>query len=96
MASAAAGSASWRFDAMIRYELAEEILALLRTDSGRRLRQAQARDPGDPAEVAQLTKAHALYTELRASVHRRSAEEIDTIISEYGPLARSVTGAIAP
>jgi hypothetical protein len=95
MASPAKRPASWGFDATIRYELAEEILSLLRTDSGRRLRQAQARDPADAGEVAKLANAHTRYTELRASVHRCTPEQIEALIAEHGPRARAVAGTSA-
>jgi hypothetical protein len=95
MASPAKRPASWGFDATIRYELAEEILSLLRTDSGRRLRQAQARDPADADEVAELADAHTRYTQLRASVHRCTPEQIDALIAAYGSQARAVAGTSA-
>lgn len=96
MASVSAGAGSSGFHAMIRYELAEEMLTLLRTDSGRRLRRAQARNPADTAKVARSAEAHASYVELHAILHRLSAEEIEEIISDYGPLARAAAGTTAP
>ena len=81
------------FDAVTRYELAEEILSFLRTDSGRRLRQARkAARPG--TDINRLAQVHALYSSLREDVHQRTAAEIEEIISRYGPRARRAAGAV--
>jgi predicted nucleic acid-binding protein len=96
MTSAGADPAGWGRDGVTRYELAEEILALLRTDSGRELRRAESADPVIPADVARAADAHRRYTELREGVHRLGPAEIEKIIAEYGPLARAAAGTIAP
>jgi hypothetical protein len=95
MTSAGGDPAGWGRDGVTRYELAEEILALLRTDSGRELRRAESADPVVPADVARFADAHRRYTELREGVHRLGPAEIETIIAEYGPLARAAAGTIA-
>lgn len=96
MTSAGADPAGWGRDGVTRYELAEEILALLRTDSGRQLRRAESAVPVIPADVARLADAHRRYTELREGVHRLGPAEIEKIIAEYGPLARAAAGTITP
>ena len=80
----------------IRYEVAEEILALLRTSSGRELRAARESGSAKAADLGRLEGIHALYTQLRASLYGQDMGQVDEIIREYGPLARLAAEAPPP
>lgn len=72
----------------VRYEVAEEMLAMLRTITRRRLQHARQADPVDQAAVTTLTADLERYIALRRGLHRLTDHEVEQLITTYAPIAR--------
>lgn len=82
----------WPPDQSVRFEVAEELLGLLRGWSGEQLRRAESATRPDPAAVARLRAQHEEYLERSRQLNGQDDLGVRQVIEEYGPVARQILG----